>query len=330
VLNTGQDRKLAKIQSHIFRKISTSLESRPLYDHDAIVFEQIRWVLGALDVGQDFRKYKNNNNNNKRKSARANFSEQRNNLIYSSPWVREAAYLHLASPIFQELGPDARALLEVVASFPKVSTKTASSVVPDHLQWVQYLRQVLRSFSDVLERLVHHDARTITRSSRSHGSKSPPLLCTTKEQYFARMSVSLNPNKPGFGESRCITPEDVNVEHLYVFAKIDMNSENVWDACTNFMRHLARHKNWLTILGPKIEGLPDDHPSKPRCLSELSRLFRLVGNNHAKRERLLAHTLKLQRERGDDRGVARTLRHISRANRHTGPNKEGVQLVEEA
>jgi hypothetical protein len=58
VLNTGQDRKLAKIQSHIFRKISTSLESRPLYDHDAIVFEQIRWVLGALDVGQDFRKYK--------------------------------------------------------------------------------------------------------------------------------------------------------------------------------------------------------------------------------------------------------------------------------
>jgi hypothetical protein len=38
----------------------------------------MRWVLGALDVGQDFRKYKNNNNNNKRKSARANFSEQRN------------------------------------------------------------------------------------------------------------------------------------------------------------------------------------------------------------------------------------------------------------
>jgi hypothetical protein len=84
VLNTGQDRKLAKIQSHIFRKISTSLESRPLYDHDAIVFEQMRWVLGALDVGQDFRKYKNNNNNNKRKSARANFSEQRNKALFAA------------------------------------------------------------------------------------------------------------------------------------------------------------------------------------------------------------------------------------------------------
>ena len=85
------------------------------------------------------------------------------------------------------------------------------------------------------------------------------------------MSVGLNPNKLGFGESRWITSEDVDVEHLLdVFTTVDMNSVSVWDAYTNFMRHLARHKNRLTILRPKIEGLPDDHPSKPRCLFELS------------------------------------------------------------
>jgi hypothetical protein len=97
--------------------------------------------------------------------------------------------------------------------------------------------------------------------------KSSPLLCMTKEQYFSRMSVSLNPNKPGFGESRWIISEDVNVEHLLdVFTTIDANSDGVWDACTNFMRHLSRHKNRLTILKPKIEGLLDDHPSKPKML----------------------------------------------------------------
>ena len=165
---------------------------------------------------------------------------------------------------------------------------------------------------------------------RPKNPKSSPLLCATKECYFTRMSVSLNPNKHGFEESRWITSEDMNVEHLLdVFTTIDVNSESVWDACTDFMRHLARHKSRLTILRPKIEGLRDDHPSKPRCLFELSWLFRLVGNN-VERERLLVHTLKLQRQRGDDRGVARTLRHISRANRHTGLNKEGVQLVGEA
>ena len=122
----------------------------------------------------------------------------------------------------------------------------------------------------------------------------------------------------------------MNVEQvLDVFTMVDMNSVSIWDACTNFMRHLARHKNRLTILRSKIEGLPDDHPSKPRCSFELSWLFRLLGN-HVERERPPAHTLKPQREREDDRGVARTLRHIYRANRHAGLNKEGVQLVEEA
>jgi hypothetical protein len=52
--------------------------------------------------------------------------------------------------------------------------------------------------------------------------KTSSLLCATKERYFTRMSVIINPDKPNFGESRWITSEDVNVEHLLdVFTTID-------------------------------------------------------------------------------------------------------------
>ena len=239
--------------------------------------------------------------------------------------------LSLASPIFQELGPDARALLEAVAFFPQ-------GVDESNLTWLFPTISNRADFFDkfcVLSLTYRSDSFvTMLAPLRDHlcpkDPKASRLLCMAKEQYFARMSVGLNPNKPGFGESRWITSEDVNVEHLLdIFATTDTNPVSVWDTCTNFTRHLARHKNRLTILRPKIEGPPDDHPSKPRCLFELSWLFRLVGN-HAERERLIARTLKLQKERGDDRGVARTLRHISRANRHMGTNREGVRLVEEA
>ena len=239
--------------------------------------------------------------------------------------------LSLASPMFQELGPDARALLEVVAFFPQ-------GIDQNNLEWLFPTISNGSNFLDkfcVLSLTYRNDSFiTMLAPLRDHfrpkNLKSSALLCVAKERYFTRMSVDTDPNKPGFGESRWITSEDLNVEHLLdVFTTIDANSVSVWDACTNFIRHLARHKIRLPIFWPKIEGLPDDHPSKPRCLFELSWLFRSVGN-HTTRKRLLAHTLKLQRERGDDREVARTLRHISRANRHTGLNEEAARLVEEA
>jgi len=85
------------------------------------------------------------------------------------------------------------------------------------------------------------------------------------------VSVGVELNAPGFEEAQWITSEDVNVEHLFnVFTSSDENSVSVWDACAHFMQHLLWHKKQLVMLGPKIKGLPDDHPSKPECLFQLS------------------------------------------------------------
>jgi len=239
--------------------------------------------------------------------------------------------LSLASPTFQELGPSARALLEVVAFFPQ-------GVDENNFSWLfPSIPNVVNVFDKfrVLS-LTHRNSSFVTMLAplrdylRPKNPKSSPLLCVAKEKYFTRMSVDLNPNDPSFGESRWIMSEDVNVEHLLdIFTTIDAKSDGVWDACANFMGHLARHKQRTIILSPKIEQLPDGHRSKPKCLFELSRLFESIGNQ-AERKRLLTHALKLWRKRGDHSSVAQTLRYLSRANRHMGLYKEGIQQVQEA
>ena len=239
--------------------------------------------------------------------------------------------LSLASPTFQELGPDARALLEVVAFFPQgVDENNLSWLFPTISDGINFfdkfcvLSLTYRSntFITMLAPLRDH--------LRPKDPKSSPLLCATKERYFTRMSVSLNPNNHGFEKSRWITSEDVNVEHLLdIFTTIDADSDNVWDACSNFMGHLIQHKRRLVVLRSKIEGLPDSHCSKSKCLFVLSGLFNSVGN-HAGRKRLLTRVLKIERERGNDRQVARTLRYLSGANRHMNLYEEGIRLVQEA
>ena len=95
------------------------------------------------------------------------------------------------------------------------------------------------------------------------------------------------------------------------------------------MRHLYWHKPRQTILGLKIEGLPDDHVSKPQCLFQLSRLFQSIGN-YVEEKRVLSHALKLEREREDAFGVARTLMWLSDANRCLDLYEEGIQQAKEA
>ena len=241
-----------------------------------------------------------------------------------------AIELSLASPTFQELGPDARELLEVVAFFPQ-------GVDENNIDWL---------FPTISNRINILDGFCVlSLTSRSNGfitmlaplrdylspndPKLSPLLCAVKELYFIRMSVSINPNKPDFKETQWIISEDVNVEHLLdIFTTVDADSNDVWNACAKFMTHLGWHKPRLTLLAPKIEGLPDSHRYKSEYLAALAALPASTGN-HVECKRLLSHALKLEREQGDDVGVADILWELCDANRHMGLCDEGVQQARE-
>ena len=242
-----------------------------------------------------------------------------------------AIELSLASPLFRELGPDARVLLGVVAFFPQ-------GVDENNLEW---LFPMISNRTHIFDRfcnlsLTHRSNGFITMLAPLRGYLSPddpmtsPLLLATKEHYFTRMSVDIDPNMPDFEETQWIVSEDVNVEHLLdVFTTIDANSDSIWVACINFMEHLYWHKKRLTILKLKVEGLPDGHRSKPECLFRLSRLLNSIGN-HVECKRLLTHAVNLWRERGDDNSAALTLVELSGTNQLLGFHKEGIEQAKEA
>ncbi|KAF9642364.1 hypothetical protein BDM02DRAFT_3273490, partial [Thelephora ganbajun] len=242
-----------------------------------------------------------------------------------------AIELSLTSPTFIELGPDARDLLGVIAFFPQ-------GVNEDNLEWlfpsISDKEKMLDKFC--LLSLTYRSNRFVTMLAplRDHlspkGPEFSPLLHTTKEHHFRKLSVFVNPGQPGFKEARWIISEDVNVEHLLdIITSVDPNSDDAWLACAHFMEHLYWHRPRLVVLGPKVEGLPDNHPSKPGCLFQLSRLFDSVGNG-AEYKRLLIHTLKLWEERGGDLEVAETLRFLSDANRSLALYEEGISQANEA
>ena len=239
--------------------------------------------------------------------------------------------LSLASPMFQELGPDAREVLEVVAFFPQgVEEDNIDELFPT----ISDGPSLFDTFCNLS--LTHRSNGFTTMLAplrdylRPKDPMASPLLCTAKEHYFRRLSGDLTPGEPAFDKSQWITSEDVNVEHLLdVFTSIDADSEDVWRACNRFMDHLFWHKPRLVIIGPKVEALPDSHPSKPDCLAFLSRLFSRVGN-WAEQKRVLVHSLGLWRERGNDIWVGDTLSELSDANRHLDLYEEGIQQATEA
>ena len=238
--------------------------------------------------------------------------------------------LSLASPMFRELGPDGQGLLEVAAFFPQ-------GIDENNLDWlfptISDRTTILDTFC-VLS-LTYRNVGFITMLAplrdylRPRDPLSSPLLCATKDHYFTRMSIEFNRNKPVFNESRWITLEDLNVEHLLdTFTSVDANTDQVWDACANFLNHLYWHKPRRTVLRRKIEVLPDDHQSKTRCLFGLAQLFYSFGND-TERKRLLSHILKIERERQDDHWVARILGSLSETNRTLGLYKEGIRQARE-
>ena len=199
--------------------------------------------------------------------------------------------------MFRDLGPEARGFPGVVAFFPQgANEENIDRLFPTILDGLH----MLDTFC--ILSLTYRSNGFVTMLAplrdylRPKDPTSSPLLGTTMECYFSRLSVHICPGNPGFEESQWIMSEDVNVEHLVdVFTSIDANSENVWNACARLMEHLYQHKPRLVVLGPKIEALPDDHPSKAPCLDKFSQLFGSVGN-WTEQKRLLAHSLKLWRE----------------------------------
>ena len=238
--------------------------------------------------------------------------------------------LSLDSPTFRKLGPSARDLLGVIAFFPQgVDEKNLNWLFPT----IPDRKNIFDKFCTLSLTRRSNSFITMLAPIRDYlglqDSKPFPLLCATKDRYFTRLSVDVHPDKPGFEEARWIMSEDVNVEHLLdVSTSTDANSGDAWDACIHFMDHLYWHKPRRTVLMPKIEGLPDDHHSKPGCLISLSRLFGQAGSD-TERKRLLIHALNLERLRGNDSQVARALRELADANRRLGLYEEGVQQAKE-
>ena len=239
--------------------------------------------------------------------------------------------LSLASRTFRKLGPNARDLLGVVAFFPQ-------GIDEKNLYWlfpaISHRKDVFDKFCVLSLTFRNHGFITMLAPIRDYfcpqNPKSSPLLCATKDHYFTRLSVGLDPHDPKFGESRWIVSEDVNIEHLLdTFISIDMNAPDIWDACVHFIRHLHWQQPRYTILRSKIEGLPDGHPSKAEGLFWLSRLFVTVGN-HAQAKQYLIYTLELYRAGWDNSHIARTLVSLSCTNRYLGFLREGIQQAEEA
>ena len=238
--------------------------------------------------------------------------------------------LSLTSPTFQALSEDARALLGVTAFFPQ-------GVDEGNLGWLFPIIPDITNIFDTfcILSLTYRSGGFVTMLAPlrdyfcPRDPTSSPLQCTTGDRYFRRLSIEVFPDKPGYEEAQWITSEDTNVEHLLnVFTSINTGSGDIWGTCAYFMEHLYWHKPRLVGLGPKIEGLSDDHPSKPQCLYQLSRLFGLVGNR-TERKRLLSDSLEIWRERGDDNQVAQTLERLSDVNRMLHLREEGMQQAKE-
>ena len=261
------------------------------------------------------------------------WERQRNGVLHTqhSRSLATTIELSLTSPMFRELGPDARGLLGVFAFFPQgVNEKNVEWLFPA----IPNGPNIFNKFC--ILSLTYRTNGFITMLAplrdylRPKDPTSSPLLGTAKGHYFIRLSAHAYPDRPGFEESRWITSEDMNVEHLLdVFTSIDANSEDIWDACARFMDHRYWHKPRLVVLGPKIEALPDDHPFKSQCLHDLSWLFSSLGN-WVEHKRILTQTLRLWRERENDYRVALALGSLSDVNREMCFLEEGIQEAKEA
>jgi tetratricopeptide (TPR) repeat protein len=239
--------------------------------------------------------------------------------------------LSLTSPTFRSLGPNARDLLGVVAFFPQgVNEGNLDWLFPD----VPNGKNTLDKFCVLSLMYRSNGFVTMLAPIRDYigrrNLQPSPLLCATRDQYFSQLSIVVFPGIPGFEEAQWIVSEDVNIEHLLdVFASLEPDRDGVWNAYCDFINHLIWHKARRTILGSKIEALPDDHRYKPECLSQIAQLLGELGI-FGEQKRLLTHALELERWKGGDSRIAQTLLQLSGVNWNLGLFEEGMWQVKEA
>ena len=221
-----------------------------------------------------------------------------------------AIELSLGSPTFHGPDPNARDLFGVVAFFPQgIDEKNLDWLFPA----ISNRKNIFDKFHDIS--LTHLSNGFITMLAPiqdylyPHNPQLLPLLCAARDRYFSRLSVDIDPDKPGFRETQWILLEDMNVEHLLdVFMSIDPDRDNIWDPFYHFIEHLYWHKPWRTMLGPKIRAVLPNYYSgfNLKCLFDLSLLFGWV-RNHPERKPLLTNTLGFEKQEGDDQQVIQTL-----------------------
>lgn len=232
--------------------------------------------------------------------------------------------LSLSSLMFRDLSPDACDPLGVVAFFPQ-------GVDENKLDW---LFPTITGRMNIFDKfcilsLTYRSDSFITTLAPLRNYLCPkdpklaPLLCSAKNHHFSRLSSLstltglVSAKRDGsrqrmWTSSICLMSSQQSIQHRMMSGAL----------AATFLDHLYWHKSRLVILGPKIEGLPDDHHSKPRCLCHTSQLFQAVGD-YVEFKRLLNHTLRIQRERGGDNRAVETLRRLSDANRLINHLEEG-------
>jgi len=116
-----------------------------------------------------------------------------------------AIELSLASPMFQELGPNAHTLLGAVAFFPQdISEENLEWLFPD----ISDSANISDKFCILSLTYWSNGFITMLAPLRDYicpkDPTSPPLLCTIKDFYSRRLLVDVYPGKPGYEEARWI------------------------------------------------------------------------------------------------------------------------------
>jgi len=128
------------------------------------------------------------------------WEERRTEVLKVEDSKSLAAAIELSLSIFQDLGPDARELLGVVAFFPRgVDEKNIDRLFPT----IASRKNIFNKFC-VLSLTYRNDSFiTMLAPIRGYLSPKDPTSALLL-RYFSRLSIDVEPGRPGFEEARRI------------------------------------------------------------------------------------------------------------------------------